>query len=45
MLKKAITMIPVLISLNTFTPFHTEADRSNFATRVVLFHTSKKDSK
>ena len=45
MLKKAIIIILVLISLDIFTPFHIEADKSNFATRVVLFHASKKDGK
>ncbi|KAG6855315.1 hypothetical protein C0995_006425, partial [Termitomyces sp. Mi166 len=41
----AVTSQPILLFPNDDTPFHVEADSSDFATGAVLSQQSKKDGK
>ncbi|KAG5329310.1 hypothetical protein C0989_009919, partial [Termitomyces sp. Mn162] len=44
-LKQSVTSKPVLLFPNNDSPFHVEADSSDFATGAVLFQQSKEDGK
>ena len=44
-LKNAITIVLVLISLNTFTLFYIKINSLDFTTETILFQDLKKDNK
>ncbi|KAG6875292.1 hypothetical protein C0993_009922, partial [Termitomyces sp. T159_Od127] len=44
-LKQTVTFEPILLFSNNNSPFHVEADSSNFATGAVLLQQSQDDGK